>query len=207
MPDSKGICPVDDSLYLWNPCHRPKDFNLWGCQVYVLNPVLQSDHKVPHWQPPCTRQLGVFMMGQVQFLTLVVKFLWFKIAPPAASLTSTLSFWVINLAWFLRWRRRFICRCFGMIFFWRIVTLFQLKLLLLIHNLALSSPGWLVVSCYPESMEVCTYSSSFFTNKEALDSGSQNCSILILLLCQTQQKVNTCWHFPDWCGTWSLCVS
>ena len=73
------------------PCHYPKDFHLWGCPVYVLNPVLQSDHKVPHWQPPCTRQLGVFMMGQVEFLTLVVKFLWFKIAPPAASLTSTLS--------------------------------------------------------------------------------------------------------------------
>jgi hypothetical protein len=58
-PDLKGLCPADVFTGSTVPCHRLRDFHVWGCPVYILDPKLQEGKKLPQWEL-CSRR-GIFV--------------------------------------------------------------------------------------------------------------------------------------------------
>lgn len=59
LPNQHGICPLDLFSGTTVPRHKLRDLHVWGCPVYVLDPVLQQGKKLPRWQPHSRR--GVFL--------------------------------------------------------------------------------------------------------------------------------------------------
>ena len=58
-PDFKGLCPADVFTGSTVPRHRLRDFHVWGCPVYILDPKLQAGKKLPRWEPRSRR--GIFV--------------------------------------------------------------------------------------------------------------------------------------------------
>lgn len=59
MPNNMGTCPSDLFTGAVSPRHKLRDLHVWGCPVYVLDPVLQQGKKLPRWQPRSRR--GLFL--------------------------------------------------------------------------------------------------------------------------------------------------
>ena len=59
MLNSDGIASVDLLSGTQFPRHKLKDIHVLGCQVYVLDPTLQQEKKLPKWQP--RSRLGIFV--------------------------------------------------------------------------------------------------------------------------------------------------
>ena len=60
VPNPKsGQTPLDIFTSTIVPRHGIKDFHVWGCPCYVLDPTLQNGHKLPRWQPKSRR--AIFM--------------------------------------------------------------------------------------------------------------------------------------------------
>ena len=58
LSNDKGISPVDFLTDSTVPRHKLKHIHVFGCPVYILDPVLQAGKKLPRWQPRSHR--GVF---------------------------------------------------------------------------------------------------------------------------------------------------
>jgi hypothetical protein len=59
LPNHLGTCPADLFTGPVAPRHKLRDLHVWGCPVYVLDPVLQQGKKLPRWQPRSRR--GLFL--------------------------------------------------------------------------------------------------------------------------------------------------
>ena len=49
LPNDKGIIPVDLFTEVTIPHYKLHDCHVWGSPVYVLDPKLQLDQKLPYW--------------------------------------------------------------------------------------------------------------------------------------------------------------
>ena len=59
IPNQHGIAPIDLFFGSQVPKHKLRDLHVWGCPVYVLDPTLQQDKKLPRWEPRSRRGLFV----------------------------------------------------------------------------------------------------------------------------------------------------
>ena len=59
LPNDQGIAPIDLFTRVTMPRHKLRDCHMLGYPVYVLDPVLAADKKLPRWQPRSRR--GMFL--------------------------------------------------------------------------------------------------------------------------------------------------
>jgi hypothetical protein len=50
-----GVCTEDMFTGSVVPHHRLMDLHVWGCPLYVLDPRIQQDKKLPRWEPRSRR--------------------------------------------------------------------------------------------------------------------------------------------------------
>ena len=51
LPNKKGIAPADLFTGSTIPRHKLENTHMFGCPVYMLDPVLQAGKYIPRWQP------------------------------------------------------------------------------------------------------------------------------------------------------------
>jgi len=46
-----GLCPADIFFGCMMRHHHLKDFDVWGCPVFVFDPKLEQEQRLPRWEP------------------------------------------------------------------------------------------------------------------------------------------------------------